>query len=191
MKDVPEQEPMRMLLLCLLVSTLSSAAKEITVREAAWDDLSHALNVTPFYIEVESAVASRSVHLVLEVYRGGELIKTHQSTGISTEEPKAINIKSALFFQLDPAGDAYSVTWTLNSDGSIGSLQFPLLKSIADLQSGRGAAASSRPIAELQKSLLYTVICNAKAGHSMGDSLESTILGNPTATVLAIHLVRD
>lgn len=169
---------------------LSSPADEIKLTGAKWDDVATALSIKPFYLEVKSETAAKSIKLVLDVYQGGKLVQQYASGGLGQQEPSPIDLKSALFFAPKDNAAEYSVTWTMDTGRGTGTSRFIVPKAVVDL-SGTAMASVTPKISDSNRSLLGTIICNSKAGYTMGDDLESTLAANKTATVIGIFLERE
>lgn len=173
-----------------LAIALPSHADEVTVRGAAWNDVSTALEITPFYIEAKSPTSACEVNLILKVFKNGEQVQTYSSGGISYKDPHPINLKSALFFHPKSGSSDYSVTWTLDWNEMSAVTRLTVPKSMIDLD-GKAFAAATPSISGETESLLFTIVCNSDSGYSMGDSIESTIAANKNATVIGVFLERE
>lgn len=176
----------------VLMAAACCRADDIKMRGAEWDDLATALEVTPFFLEIQSSTKARSVKLLMEIHQEGKLVRTISSTGFNVlkgQEAKPINLKSSLFFVPKNNLRDYAITWAVNYDGNTGTARDTVLKSVVDFPS-LSFRAVKPTIADSPISLVALIIC--KSDHfSPCDTMETAIAVHKDATVIGIYLVRE
>ncbi len=191
--QVPTHPPMKKWFVVFVAALWSTVglADEIKIRGAAWDDLSQALGIIPFYIEIQSATPAKKLGLKLEIYQEGKLVKTLQNTFVTGQHAKPINLKSALFFRPSENAADYETVWTTLTGGSTGTGHGIVSKSILDFSGFGFSTKSTARIIGTEKRTLITIILCHKGTAALADTVEATIAANEGATVAGLYLEHE
>lgn len=184
----------RLFTICALLFFVAHAplsAREFSAKGAEWNNLSHALDITPFYFTLKDKAEARSLALEIDVYRDGKLIKNLSGGSLSRQEPAPIDFKSAVFFL--PGKDApMKGVITAEKDGDSSKVRFTVPLTLF-LENGmicsKALLRPDEPIVIPGRTPLYLhVHAPPTQACSLGPDWQETLKTNPGATIFVFFL---
>jgi hypothetical protein len=162
-------------------------ADEVRFRSAEWDSLAVPLKITPFYVEVESPKAAKSVSIEMDVFVKGSFTRTISAAGLSrAEEPRPLALKAAIYF-MPPQGGKIDGTVLLEWSGSRSVGKFEATEQELPLLKGMGSAEASSAINTPGRTPLFVIVAGGDGVTMAADPLDAP-KRNPTSTVLIGYL---
>jgi len=149
MKDV-----VRLVCIAFMLTTWGCRkhSSTVDVTTAAWDDLSVALNIKPFYVAVDSPVRASSLSIEIDLYDEGELQRTFLASTFRHEHAQPLNVKAAIYFMPPQDGTikgAVSILWQesiVRSGFSFQESEFPITHASFAHRSGIASPPERLPL---------------------------------------------
>jgi hypothetical protein len=166
-----------------LVLTSSLFAQEVSFRSAEWDNLAIPLQITPFYLQIESSSQVTEVLLEMDMYIKGEFIRTISSGGLQwKEKPAPLKVNSAIYFK-QTDGEKLEGTVVIEWNGSKGISKFEVSENELPIRKGSGSEIIEGQIQSPARTPIFRIIAG-EGGVTFPADPTDTAKSNPNSTVL-------
>jgi hypothetical protein len=175
---------MRLIILSLLIGS-ACLAQEIKCTPTPWDSLAIPLDISAYYLTVDSSTKVESVALEFDLYIKGQFIRTLSAGGIGH---KASPLKANCAIYLDPKDkEKIQLTFVVDLQDARGLGKLDLLPSEFPMKKGSAWAECSKKIAASGRTPVFTLIAGSSSSVSPTIA-EDTPKENPNASVIIAYL---
>lgn len=176
---------MHLIILSLLIAS-ASFAQEIKFTNAPWDSLAIPLDISAYYLTVDSSTKGGSVALELDLYIKGRFIRTLSAGRLPVGETKPLKANFALY--LDPKNkEKIQVTCVVDSEARRETKKLYLLPSEFPMAEGTASAGNSTKIAASGRTPVFILSAGGDS-FTFTEVAEDAPKTNPNASVIIAYL---
>jgi len=176
----------RLIILSLLIGS-GCLAQEIKFTTTPWDSLAIPLDISAYYLTVESPTKLQSVELELDLYIKGRFIRTLSVGAMSVgEEASSLNANCALYLDQKDK-ETIQVTYVVDLPGGRSSGKLNLLPSEFPMKKGTACSGNSTKIAPSGRTPVFTLLAGSSSS-SFSTVAEDAPKANPNASVIIAYL---